>query len=103
MGIGKAPSAAEALGMIEALAGLVADTDAVEMPAATLAECVQGIERVDAVLAAALGRLLAAFDAKDGASGRRAVHRARLSGQLRAGDQGAGRAVPGVVRAVPGA
>ncbi len=67
MGTGTAsPSAAEALEMIEGLAGILADTDAAELPAAALGDGLAGMERIDAVLAAARSGLLAAFDAKDG-------------------------------------
>jgi hypothetical protein len=56
----------EALGMLESAAGFLADADAVSMPAEALAECLRGLERADAVLAVARGRMLAAFDVKDG-------------------------------------
>ena len=59
------PSAAEALGLMETLAGFVADADAAELPAVVLAGGLQGMERVGAVLAAAQGRFAAAFDARD--------------------------------------
>jgi hypothetical protein len=59
-------SPAQALGMLEAALGYLADADATAMPAEALAECVRGLERADAIGAAARGRLLAAFDAKDG-------------------------------------
>lgn len=59
-------SAAEALGMLESAMGFLAGTDAVQMPAEALAECLRGLERADAVETAARGRLLEAFDAKDG-------------------------------------
>jgi hypothetical protein len=39
------------------------------MPAEALAECLRGLERADAVQAAARGGFLAAFDAKDGPLG----------------------------------
>ncbi len=66
-------SAAEALGMLESAMRFLADTDAAGMPAERLAECLRGLERADAMEAAARGRLLEAFDAKDGylADGRR--------------------------------
>ena len=64
---GTAPaSAAEALQMMETGAEYLADLDAAEMPAAALAEDLARMERVDAVVAVARGRHLAAFDAKDG-------------------------------------
>ncbi len=80
------PSPAEALETIEALAGLLADLDAAELPAVVLAENLAGMERIDAVLAAARSQHLAAFDAKDGpvADGQRtlrgwAVHVLRVT------------------------
>jgi hypothetical protein len=80
------PSPAEALETIESLAGLLADLDAAELPAAALAENLAGMERIDAVLAVARGQHLAAFDAKDGhlADGQRtlrtwAVHVLRVT------------------------
>ncbi len=67
MSTGTGPaSPAELLTVLESVAGSLADLDAAELPAEALGECVQGMVRADAVLAAALGRLLAAFDAKDG-------------------------------------
>jgi hypothetical protein len=67
MGTGTVPpSVAEALSAMETLAGFVADVGAADMPAEELAAHIAATERVNAVLAAALGRLLAAFDAKDG-------------------------------------
>ncbi len=64
---GTAPaSAGELLKMLESVAGSLADLNAADMPGEALAECVQGMERADSVLAAALGRMLAAYDAKDG-------------------------------------
>src|SRR5215470_17331389 len=59
-------SAGEALGLMEALAGVVAGADAAEMPAGELADHLAAAERVSGVLAAAQGTLLAAFDHKDG-------------------------------------
>ena len=59
-------SAADALGMLEAALGFLADSDAAEMPAALLAEILAGLEQADSVEAAARARLLAAFDAQDG-------------------------------------
>jgi len=64
---GTAPaSMAEALGLMESLAGFLADADAAELPAEALAGGLQGMEWVGAVLAAAQGRFAAAFDARDG-------------------------------------
>ncbi len=62
---GTAPAnAAEALRMMETGAEYLADLDAADLPAAALAEGLAGMERVDAVVAVARGRHLAAFDAK---------------------------------------
>jgi len=58
-------SMGEALGMLESAMGFLADTDAVQMSAEALAECLRALEWADAVEAVARGRLLAAFDAKD--------------------------------------
>jgi hypothetical protein len=62
-------SAQEALGMLECAAGFLADMDAAGMPTDAVAECLQGMERADAVQAAARGRLLAVFDTQDGPVG----------------------------------
>ncbi|MBV9206736.1 MAG: hypothetical protein JO037_15400, partial [Actinobacteria bacterium] len=59
-------SMSEALGMLQAAIGFVADADAAQMPTTALAECLRSLEQADAVGAAARGRVLAAFDAKDG-------------------------------------
>jgi hypothetical protein len=66
-------SAGEALGMLaaamkvqQAALSFLADMDAASTPVPVLAECLQALERTDAVEAAARGRLLAAFDAQDG-------------------------------------
>jgi Domain of unknown function (DUF222) len=59
-------SAAEALGMLESAIGFLADADAAQMPAESVAQYLRALERADAVGAVARGRLLAAFDAKDG-------------------------------------
>ena len=66
-------SAADALRMLESAMRFLADTDAADMSAERLAECIRGLERADAMEAVARGRLLEAFDAKDGylAEGRR--------------------------------
>jgi hypothetical protein len=65
----------EALRTLESAAGYLADLDAAQLPAEALAGCLRGMERVDAVLAVARGRSLAAFDAKDGhlADGQRSM------------------------------
>ena len=79
-------SAAEAVAMLEAAWGFLADLDPPSLPAPALSECLLGMERADAVGAAARGRLLAAFDAQDGpvANGQRnirtwLVHTARVT------------------------
>ena len=59
-------SPGEALGMLESAMGFLAGADAAQMPSAALAECLRGLERADAIGAAARGRFLAAFDAQDG-------------------------------------
>ncbi len=59
-------SASEALGMLESAMGFLADLDAADMSAEVVAECLQGMERADAVGAAARGRFLAAFDTAGG-------------------------------------
>ena len=66
-------SVGEALGMLksaqrmeQAALGFLAGVDAADVPAAALAECLEGLEQTDAVQAAARGRLLEAFDAQDG-------------------------------------
>ena len=46
-------STAEALAMLEGAAGFLADADAAQMPPGALAECLRGLERADAVGAAA--------------------------------------------------
>jgi hypothetical protein len=60
------PSVSEALAAMETLAGFLADADAAALPTEVLAQGLQGMERVDGVLAAARGQFAAAFDAKDG-------------------------------------
>jgi Domain of unknown function (DUF222) len=59
-------SAGELLDILETTAGLLADLDAAELPTVVLGDSLAGMERLDAVLAAARSGLLAAFDAKDG-------------------------------------
>ena len=56
----------EALKMLESALGFLAAAASADMPAGTVAECLRALERADAVEAAARGRLLAAFDARDG-------------------------------------
>jgi hypothetical protein len=79
-------STGEALDMLELAMGYLADTDATGLPAQTLAECLAGLERIDAIGAAARGSLLAAFDAADAhlADGQRTtrtwlVHQLRIT------------------------
>ena len=59
------PSAGEALDMLESLAAVLAGVDPAQLPDGLVAEGLRVLERTDAVLAAARGRLLAAFDARD--------------------------------------
>src|SRR5579863_5004736 len=59
-------SAPEALAVLQAAAGYLADLDAVELPAEELGQCIRGLVRADAVLTAALAPMLAAYDVKDG-------------------------------------
>ena len=65
----------EALAMLEAAWGFLAGLDHANMPAEALSDCLLGMERADAVAAAARGPMLAAFDAQDGpvAGGQRNV------------------------------
>ena len=58
--------AGELLDILETTAGLLADLDAAGLPSVVLGDSLAGMERLDAVLAAARSRLLAAFDATDG-------------------------------------
>ncbi|MBV9447821.1 MAG: hypothetical protein JO345_18200, partial [Streptosporangiaceae bacterium] len=60
-------SAGEALAMARAGMAFLAGADAVSMPAGVLGEILEALEQVGATGAAAHGRLLAAFDAMDGA------------------------------------
>src|SRR5438105_12496863 len=59
-------STGEALGMLESAMGFLADADPAELPADSLAECLRGLERIDAIGAAVRGGFLAAFGARDG-------------------------------------
>jgi hypothetical protein len=59
-------TAGEALGMLESALGFLASEDAADMPGGALADRLRALERGDAIAAAARGRYLAAFDAKDG-------------------------------------
>jgi hypothetical protein len=87
--------------MLETVAGFLAGLDAASMPAGAAAECLRGMERADAVLAAARAVLLAAFDAKDGhlADGQRTT-RAWLVHSLRVtrGQAAEYRAIQGLAR-----
>jgi hypothetical protein len=56
----------QALGMLESAARFLAELDTAGTPAETLAEGLSDMERADAVQAAARGRFLQAFDARDG-------------------------------------
>ena len=85
MGVAPA-SMAEALEMIEELAGFVADVEMADLPAAVLGEGLAEMQRIDSVLAAAHAEMLLTFDAKDGhlADGQRtlrawAVHVQRVT------------------------
>jgi hypothetical protein len=56
----------EALAMARMGMTYLAAADAASMPGQALAECLEALEQIGAVSAAARGRLLTAFDAKDG-------------------------------------
>ncbi|MGH3255421.1 MAG: hypothetical protein ACRDOU_08430, partial [Streptosporangiaceae bacterium] len=68
-------SPGEALEKLQTLVGYLADLDAASLPAAALAELLQGMEQADAVWAVAWAQSLAAFDAQDGhlADGQRSL------------------------------
>ena len=87
-------NAGEALGMLESAMGFLADLDSADMPAEALAECLRGLERTDAVEAAARGRFLAAFDANDGHLGD-GQHDPHLAGAHHPGDPRPGRRAQG--------
>ena len=79
-------SAAEAMQMSQTSAGYLADLDAASMPAEVLGQYIRDLVQADAVITAALARMLAAYDAKDGhlADGQRSlgawlVHMARVT------------------------
>jgi Domain of unknown function (DUF222) len=97
-------STAQALGMLECAMGFLADADATQMPTEALAHCLRTLERIDAIGAAARGRLLAAFDAQDGhlADGQRSS-RAWLTHSLGVTGRQAGEhlAVAGLAREHP--
>ena len=59
-------SAEQALEMIQAGMGYLADMDVAELPAPALGRCLVVMEQADAVEAVARGQLLAAYDAQDG-------------------------------------
>jgi hypothetical protein len=59
-------NAAEALKMLHAAAGCLADVEAAELPAVVLGQFLRELAQADGVLAVAWARYLAAFDAKDG-------------------------------------
>ncbi len=97
-------SPADALAMLKTALGFLAAVDAADLPVAVLAECVHGLERADAIEAAARARFLAAFDAQDGAvdDGQRTtrtwlVHRTRVTW----GQAGEYRAVQGLAECHP--
>jgi hypothetical protein len=76
----------QALDMLECALGFLADADATQLSAQTLAGCLRALERADAISAAARGTLLAAFDAAHGhlADGQRTtrtwlVHQTRIT------------------------
>ena len=67
MGTVTAPlSAGEALDMVRAGLGYLAAADATELPIATQAECLKGLERAGSVLTAARAFMLAGFTAGQG-------------------------------------
>jgi hypothetical protein len=59
-------SRAEALAMLQTSVGYLADENATELPAEELGQCIRELVQADAVSTAALARMLAAYDAKDG-------------------------------------
>src|SRR5579862_8547516 len=79
-------SGSEALAKLLNMAGYLADLDAAQLPAEELGQYIRDLVQADAVTTAALARLLAAYDAKDGhlADGQRSlgawlVHMARVT------------------------
>ena len=67
--MGYAPaSASEAMDMVHAGLSYLASVDAAQLPAGTQAECLQGLERADAIAAAARAWFLSAFTAGQGYS-----------------------------------
>jgi hypothetical protein len=68
--VGTAPATTrEALDMVRAGLGYLADADAAQLPAATQAECLRELERTDAVATAARASFLASFTAGQGHAG----------------------------------
>jgi hypothetical protein len=59
-------SVGEALDMVRAGLGYLAAADAAQLPAATQAECLRGLEQTDAMATAARAWFLAAFTAGQG-------------------------------------
>ena len=59
-------SGGEALAKLQSSADYLADLDAASMPAEALGQYIRELVQADAVLAAAMARLLAAYDAQDG-------------------------------------
>jgi hypothetical protein len=67
--MGYAPaSASEAMDMVHAGLSYLASLDAAQLPAGTQAECLQGLERTDAIVTAARAWFLSAFTAGQGYS-----------------------------------
>jgi hypothetical protein len=62
-------SGGEALAKLRSLAGYLADLDVAQLPAEELGRYIRELVRADAVLAAALAPMLAAYDTKDGHQG----------------------------------
>src|ERR1043165_5710646 len=59
-------SVSEAMDMVQAGLSYLAAADAVQLPAATQAECLRGLERAGSVLTAARASMLAGFTAGQG-------------------------------------
>src|SRR5215831_13399854 len=88
-------SAAEALRMLESAMGYLSAADEGQMAAATQAQCLAALERLDAAGTAARASILAAFTAAEGYTGdacRSArtwlVHRTRITRAAAAGHVG---------------
>ena len=69
MGANAPACAREALDMVRAGLGYLAAADAARLPAATLAECLAGLEQTDAMATAGRAGFLAAFTAGQGHAG----------------------------------